>query len=39
MAEYLLHFNQQWVGDHTEEWFHRRGSLAMAVVDETQAAG
>ncbi len=21
MAEYLLYFNQQWVGNHTEEWF------------------
>ena len=39
MAEYLLHFNQQWVGDHTEGWFHERGSPAMAVVDETQTAG
>ena len=33
MAEYLLYFNQQWVGDHTEEWFRGRGPLAMAVVD------
>ena len=21
MTEYLIYFNQQWVGDHTEEWF------------------
>ena len=21
MPEYLIYFNQQWVGDHTEEWF------------------
>jgi hypothetical protein len=39
MAEYLIFFNQQWVGDHTEEWFRRRGQLAMAVVDEMKAAG
>ena len=29
MTEYLLYFNQQWVGDHTEEWFRGRGPLAM----------
>jgi hypothetical protein len=39
MAEYLLYFNQQWVGDHTEEWFRARGPLAMAVVNEMKAAG
>ncbi|WP_182525976.1 YciI family protein [Nocardioides dongkuii] len=39
MAEYLLYFNQQWVGDHTEEWFRSRGPLALAVVDEMKAAG
>ncbi|MCM2579265.1 YciI family protein [Streptomyces meridianus] len=39
MAEYLIYFNQQWVGDHTEEWFRGRGRLAMAVVDEMKAAG
>ena len=39
MAEYLLYFNQQWVGDHSEEWFRGRGPLAMAVVEEMQAAG
>jgi len=21
ITEYLIYFNQQWVGDHTEEWF------------------
>ena len=26
MTEYLIYFNQQWVGDHTEEWF--RGARA-----------
>ncbi len=39
MTEYLIYFNQQWVGDHTEEWFRRREPLAMAVVDEMKAAG
>ncbi len=39
MAEYLMFFNQQWVGDHTEEWFRGRGPLAMAVVEEMEAAG
>ena len=39
MTEYLIYFNQQWVGDHTEEWFGERGPLAMAVVDEMKAAG
>ncbi|OFE15994.1 hypothetical protein BA895_21050 [Humibacillus sp. DSM 29435] len=39
MAEYLLYFNQQWVGEHTEEWFRGRGPLARAVTDEMKAAG
>jgi hypothetical protein len=39
MPEYLIYFNQQWVGDHTEEWFRGRGPLARAVVDEIKAAG
>jgi hypothetical protein len=39
MTEYLIYFNQQWVGDHTEEWFRSRGPLAMAVVNEATAAG
>ena len=39
MAEYLLYFNQQWVGEHTEEWFRGRAPLAMAVVNEMKAAG
>jgi hypothetical protein len=39
MAEYLIYFNQQWVGDHTEEWFRERGPLAEAVVEEMKAAG
>lgn len=39
MAEYLIYFNQQWVGDHSEEWFASRGPLAMAVMEEMKAAG
>ncbi|MDQ1307835.1 MAG: hypothetical protein QG671_3669 [Actinomycetota bacterium] len=39
MAEYLIFFNQQWVGDHPEEWFRGRGPLAMAVVKDMQEAG
>ncbi|HEY0949288.1 YciI family protein [Nocardioides sp.] len=39
MAEYLLYFNQQWVGDHSEEWFRSRSAPAMAVVEEMKAAG
>jgi hypothetical protein len=39
VAEYLIYFNQQWVGDHTEEWFRSRGPLAMAVVTEMKTAG
>ena len=38
MPEYLIYFNQQWVGDHTEEWFRSRGPLAAAVVEEMEAA-
>ncbi|MGC4939400.1 YciI family protein [Kribbella sp. DT2] len=39
MPEYLIYFNQQWVGDHTEEWFRSRGPLAKAVVDDMKEAG
>ena len=39
MPEYLIYFNQQWVGDHSEEWFRGRGPLAMAVVPEMEEAG
>ena len=39
MAKYLIFFNQQWVGDHTEEWFRGRGPLAYQVVEEMKAAG
>jgi hypothetical protein len=39
MTEYLIYFNQQWVGDHSEEWFSSRGPLVMEVLDEMKAAG
>ena len=39
MTEYLIFFNQQWVGDHPEEWYGTRGPLAMAVVNEMKEAG
>jgi hypothetical protein len=39
MPQYLLYFNQQWVGDHTEEWFRSRVEPSVAVVDEMKAAG
>ncbi|MGW6282072.1 YciI family protein [Kribbella sp. NPDC055071] len=39
MTAYLIYFNQQWVGDHTSEWFGSRAPLAMAVVGEMKAAG
>lgn len=39
MPEYLIYFNEQWVGDHTDEWFRGRGPLVRAVLDEMKAAG
>ena len=39
MTEYLIYFNQQWVGDHTEEWFRGRGPLSVAVEEEMKTAG
>jgi hypothetical protein len=39
MPKYAIYFNQQWVGDHSEEWFASRGPLAKAVVEEIKAAG
>lgn len=39
MTEYLIYFNQQWVGDHSEEWFRGRVAPSTAVVDEIRAAG
>lgn len=39
MADYILFFNQQWVGDHDEEWFRSRVEPSVAVVEEMKAAG
>lgn len=39
MSQYIIYFNQQWVGDHTEEWFESRGPLAKAVVEQMKEAG
>lgn len=39
MPAYLIYFNQQWVGDHPEEWYEHRGTLARAVVEQMRAAG
>jgi hypothetical protein len=39
VTEYLIYFNQQWVGDHTEEWFLSRVAPSVAVVHEMEAAG
>ena len=39
MANYIIYFNQQWVGEHSAEWFEGRGPLARAVVAEMKDAG
>lgn len=39
MPHYRIFFNQQWVGDHSPEWFASRGPLARAVVADMEAAG
>ncbi len=39
MPEYLIYFNQQWVGDHSEEWFQGRVEPSRAAVAEMEAAG
>ena len=39
MTEYLLYFNQQWVGDHPAEWYQSRVEPSSAVVREIEAAG
>lgn len=39
MPEYLIYFNQQWVGDHPEEWFLGRVEPSVAVVNEMKRAG
>lgn len=39
MSQFIIYFNQQWVGEHSEEWFAARGPLANAVVSEMRDAG
>jgi hypothetical protein len=39
MAEYLIFFNQQWVGDHPAEWFRTRVEPSTAVIEEMKEAG
>ena len=39
MPQYIIYFNQQWVGEHSEQWFSERGPLAMTVVEEIRTAG
>jgi hypothetical protein len=39
MGHYFIYFNQQWVGDHSPQWFAERAPLARAVVEEMKAAG
>ena len=39
MPNYIIYFNQQWVGDHPAEWYEARGPLARKVVEEMRQAG
>lgn len=39
MANYIIYFNQQWVGDHPADWYKTRGPLARAIVAEMKEAG
>ncbi len=39
MANYIIYFNQQWVGDHPAEWYVPRGLLSRAVLEEMKEAG
>ena len=39
MTAYLIYFNQQWVGDHPEEWYQTRVAPSTAVVEEMRQAG
>jgi hypothetical protein len=39
VTQYAIYFNQQWVGDHSEEWFLSRVEPSMAVVNEMKEAG
>lgn len=39
MPEYLVHFNQQWVGDHPAEWYQTRVEPSRAVIADMQREG
>jgi hypothetical protein len=39
MTNYIIYFNQPWVGDHPAEWYKARGPLARKVVEEMHKAG
>lgn len=39
MAQYLIYFNQQWVGDHPAEWYQTRVEPSMAVIHDMEKAG
>ena len=39
MPKFIIYFNQQWVGDHTPEWFQSRGPHARKAVEEIQKSG
>ena len=39
MPQYLIYFNQQWVGDHDEAWFESRVEPSQAVVRDMQDQG
>ncbi|MBS1907493.1 MAG: hypothetical protein JST33_13200 [Actinobacteria bacterium] len=39
MTQYIIYVNQQWVSDHSPEWFASRGPLANAVVSDIRDAG
>lgn len=39
MTQYLIYFNEEWVGDHTDEWIQSRVATSTAVVEEMQEAG
>ena len=39
MPQYLIYFNQQWVGDHDEAWFEGRVEPSQAVVRDMQDQG
>lgn len=39
MTNYIIYFNQQWVGNHSAEWYDGRGPLARKVVEDMRSAG